>query len=111
MLTQTPNPLATIESKKSIFHFSFFILRFVRSSPLARQLTGAIIGALIAVVAYEGFTFASPYVAGLFRRSDAEVQEQITEEVKEDRLDRIGALAAEKLEKYRAAAPENPDEE
>lgn len=89
---------------KDFFHTSHFTLR-IFSSPLLRQLFGAGMGALVAVVMYEGYMFVSPYVHTLFTDSAAEEQ-YVREETRKAKMDRVGALAAEKLEELRTSAPE-----
>lgn len=109
MLTPTPNPLANYESRiakllRALRHSPFAIRTF--SSPLFRQITGAGMGALIALIAYEGFAFVSPYMDNMFTHDTVAKQKAVMEETQEAKMDRVGALAAEKLNSLRASAPE-----
>ncbi len=107
MLTPTPNPLHDIHHETN--GFSSFILHLsslAKSSPLLRQAVGAAMGALVALVMYEGFAFATPYVQNMLAQDSATEQQAIEEETQDSKMDRVSALANEKLEALRASAPE-----
>lgn len=109
MLTQIPNTVSDLENKKkdSFLRSSLFVLRTsFGNSPLFRQLMGAIGGAVIAVLIYQGYALVSPYVMSMFGPGESAMQKQILEETRSARLDRIGAVAAEELKSMQASAPE-----
>lgn len=90
---------------KEFFRTSHFALRTF-SSPLLRQIVGAGMGALIALIAYEAFAFVSPYMDNMFTHDTVAEQKAVMEETQDAKMDRVGALAAEKLNSLRTSAPE-----
>jgi len=108
MLTPTPNPLHDVhhEQGSAFSKLKNKLKAMGDASPLLRQIAGAGIGALVALVAYEGFAFASPYVAQMFTHDVVAEQQAIEEETQDAKMERIGALATEKLDAMRTSAPE-----
>ena len=105
MLTPTPNPLHDVHHETKLLAVSLK-LKALKESPLLRQIAGAGVGALVALVAYEGFAFASPYVAQMFTHDVVAEQQAIEEETQDAKMERVGALATEKLNAMRTSAPE-----
>lgn len=103
-----PNPLHDVHHKNSFLGTWYLkLVTSAKQSPLLRQIFGAGVGALVALVMYEGFAFASPMVMEMFTTHDIAAEKQaIEEETQDSKLDRVGALAGEKLEDLRTSAPE-----
>ncbi len=108
-MDSVPNPLHDVhhESQNVFSKVMTKMKAMGDASPLLRQLFGAGVGALVALVIYEGFAFASPIVVDMFTTHDVAAEKQAIEEETQDfKLDRVGALAGEKLDDLRTSAPE-----
>ena len=116
MLTPTPNPLHDVHEQTFNFQLSTF-WNAARSSPLLRhgvlerpwlrQAFGAVVGAMIALVIYQGFAWVTPHMQNLFAGTQEEQQQAVTAETQEAKLDRVAAMAAEKMKGMQTAAPED----
>ncbi len=66
--------------------------------PFLRQILGAVGGAMIALLIYEGYAVVSPPLqAMLFKGNASSDAAQFTDETRNDRLDRIAEVAKENL--------------
>lgn len=108
MLTPTPNPLHDIhhETTNGLSSFVSRLSSLGKSSPLTRQIVGAAGGAVAALVVYQAVVFATPFMHTLFAQDAATEAKMVREETQEAKMDRVAALAAEKLEALRTSAPE-----
>ncbi len=74
-----------------------------RKIPLVRQVLGALGGAAIALLLYEGYTLVSPPLqAMLFKGNASSDAAQFTDEARNDRLDRIAQVARDNLAQLQA---------
>lgn len=108
MLTPTPNPLHDLHHEGSSFLGTWYLklVTSAKQSPLTRQILGAAGGAVAALVVYQAVVFAAPFVHTLFANDAATEAKVVREETQEAKMDRVAALAAEKLEALRTSAPE-----
>jgi hypothetical protein len=71
---------------------------FLRS-PAIRQLTGAVVGAMVALAVYTAGNWAVGHMHAMLMDTAA-AKEQITEETRAAKMDRIAAAAKEKAAEY-----------
>lgn len=67
------------------------------SSPLARQIIGAGIGALVALMMYESYNFGSDILQALLPTTPVQAHEEYTDATRDAKMDRIAAAAQEHL--------------
>ena len=71
---------------------------FLRS-PLVRQMTGAVVGAMVALAVYTVGSWGMGQMQAMLMNT-ADAKEQVTKETQEAKMDRVAAAAREKALEY-----------